>query len=274
MGVLRKRKAGFTLIELLVVIAIIAILAAILFPVFAAAKAAGLRAKCQGNLKQIAGAETVYASDWGDKYTYALPSTGWDTNYYYKDWWYRLKPYVASRVKNDKQVVTGIFQCPAQPEYLGIPPSRPKVGDPGEYNPSYMRSYGLNYLYRQIGARDVPTVGSIPYPTKTVLILEVWMPKNNRGTLLAPPPEDQPFPTNSSISPDYIIPPGHHGGRSMVLWFDGHVSSTRTVEPPIPMTTVPSGFTQKLKVGVMESPPNMLNRWFRLDNIGKQGRVP
>lgn len=49
----RHKSKGFTLIELLVVIAIIAILAAILFPVFARARENARRASCQSNLKQI-----------------------------------------------------------------------------------------------------------------------------------------------------------------------------------------------------------------------------
>ena len=60
-----KRNA-FTLIELLVVIAIIAILAAILFPVFARARAKALQSHCLSNLKQIALAEKMYASDYAD----------------------------------------------------------------------------------------------------------------------------------------------------------------------------------------------------------------
>src|SRR5881396_3209405 len=55
---------GFTLIELLVVIAIIAILAAILFPVFAQAREAARKAVCQSNLKQIGAAAIMYASDY------------------------------------------------------------------------------------------------------------------------------------------------------------------------------------------------------------------
>jgi len=57
------RRAGFTLIELLVVMAIIAILAAIMFPVFARAKEAGYRASCVSNLSQIAKAMKMYAQD-------------------------------------------------------------------------------------------------------------------------------------------------------------------------------------------------------------------
>ena len=56
-----RRRAGFTLIELLVVIAIIAILAAILFPIFANAKQAAKRSTCLSNLKQLGVAAQAYA---------------------------------------------------------------------------------------------------------------------------------------------------------------------------------------------------------------------
>jgi len=64
MAGMTRRKGGFTLIELLVVIAVIAILAAILFPVFARAKQAGRRASCQSNLKQLVACLQQYLSDW------------------------------------------------------------------------------------------------------------------------------------------------------------------------------------------------------------------
>src|SRR5450432_2755109 len=57
-------KKGFTLIELLVVIAIIAILAAILFPVFAQAKAAAKKASCLSNLRQLGTATLMYLNDY------------------------------------------------------------------------------------------------------------------------------------------------------------------------------------------------------------------
>jgi len=62
------RRKGFTLIELLVVIAIIAILAAILFPVFAAAREKARQVTCLNNLKQLSTALQLYGGDWNQKY--------------------------------------------------------------------------------------------------------------------------------------------------------------------------------------------------------------
>src|ERR1044071_7673478 len=65
-----KRKAiGFTLIELLVVIAIIAILASILFPVFARARAQARKTVCLSNMKQIGLALMMYSQDFDEHYT-------------------------------------------------------------------------------------------------------------------------------------------------------------------------------------------------------------
>src|SRR5689334_5202516 len=61
-------KPGFTLIELLVVIAIIAILAAILFPVFARARENARRASCQSNLKQIGLGIMMYTQDYDETF--------------------------------------------------------------------------------------------------------------------------------------------------------------------------------------------------------------
>ena len=61
-------RSGFTLIELLVVIAIVAVIAAILFPVFAGVRERGRRTVCQSNLKQIATAMQQYVQDNGGVY--------------------------------------------------------------------------------------------------------------------------------------------------------------------------------------------------------------
>lgn len=71
MQALTKKRTGFTLIELLVVIAIIAILAAILFPVFARAREAARKATCQNNLKQLMTSLKMYMDD----YQQTLPSS-------------------------------------------------------------------------------------------------------------------------------------------------------------------------------------------------------
>ena len=63
-----KGNKGFTLIELLVVIAIIAIMAAILFPVFTRAKMQAQRSACLSNLRQLGTACHLYADKWDDYY--------------------------------------------------------------------------------------------------------------------------------------------------------------------------------------------------------------
>src|SRR6476660_7967870 len=96
----RFKVRAFTLIELLVVIAIIAILAAILFPVFAQAKEAAKKTSCLGNLKQLATATFLYAGDADD----TLCQTSWESantqqpfnpaGKYQIHWTYLMQPYI------------------------------------------------------------------------------------------------------------------------------------------------------------------------------------
>src|ERR1043166_5893405 len=72
----RNRKAAFTLIELLVAIAVIAIIAAILFPVFARAREKARQATCLSNLKQIAMGVLMYTSDYDEKFPFVLAFSG------------------------------------------------------------------------------------------------------------------------------------------------------------------------------------------------------
>jgi prepilin-type N-terminal cleavage/methylation domain-containing protein/prepilin-type processing-associated H-X9-DG protein len=98
----RKNLSGFTLIELLVVIAIIAILAAILFPVFAQARDKARQASCLSNMKQLGLAMNMYAQD----YDGLLMQTTSEHPVLKIHWSYVSQPYV----KN-----VGIFVCPSDP---------------------------------------------------------------------------------------------------------------------------------------------------------------
>src|SRR3954463_11044095 len=101
-AVQKPRKLGFPLIELLVVIAIIAILAAILFPVFAQAREQARKTTCLSNTKQIGLGLAMYRQDWDG----GGPSGGWPitatgqfnihgpTSKYHEDWQFTLQPYV------------------------------------------------------------------------------------------------------------------------------------------------------------------------------------
>ncbi len=93
-------KKAFTLIELLVVIAIIAILAAILFPVFAQAKAAAKKTASLSNVKQLGTAMHIYVTDYDDV-TPSLwggsgPCTLTDTSGCSQEWWFGMFPYFKS----------------------------------------------------------------------------------------------------------------------------------------------------------------------------------
>ena len=93
-----NRRTGFTLIELLVVIAIIAILAAILFPVFAQAREKARSISCLSNLKQWGTAGAMYTQDYDSKHTPPFNYQGAQGNCNVLDWWDDLlQPYVKNR---------------------------------------------------------------------------------------------------------------------------------------------------------------------------------
>ena len=124
------RPSGFTLIELLVVIAIIAILAAILFPVFAQAKAAAKKTVCVSNEKQIGAAMMMYANDYNDDFpmdqlgniTVTLSPGVTDVHAF--SWLDAIQPYAekanvddrGKSVTNGDQTGTSVpmFTCPSQ----------------------------------------------------------------------------------------------------------------------------------------------------------------
>jgi prepilin-type N-terminal cleavage/methylation domain-containing protein/prepilin-type processing-associated H-X9-DG protein len=126
----KPRTRGFTLIELLVVIAIIAILASILFPVFARARGNARRSSCMSNLKQLGLAMMMYTQDYDERYSLPIVGTWFNkTTYvsgaactgkpcgkfitsdgvnpgYYQSWMDIIYPYQKS---------VNSFYCPSQP---------------------------------------------------------------------------------------------------------------------------------------------------------------
>jgi prepilin-type N-terminal cleavage/methylation domain-containing protein len=106
------RHSGFTLIELLVVIAIIAILAAILFPVFASAREKARQTSCLNNMKQLGIAVNIYIQDWDDAFPMnrfpttkaASVNTGGDLAPSWYNWKRAIRPLLKSR---------SVLQCPS-----------------------------------------------------------------------------------------------------------------------------------------------------------------
>ncbi len=131
-------RSGFTLIELLVVIAIIAILAAILFPVFARAREKARRASCLSNLKQISPAVHMYSDDWDESLPYYQRPFGWA-------WYDDLQAYLRKR---------SITVCPSKPEW-------------NENHATHEVGYGLNHQIFPAG----PSAGSSsPAPPHMAMI--------------------------------------------------------------------------------------------------------
>src|SRR5262249_11511404 len=99
-----RRQRAFTLIELLVVIAIIAILAAILFPVFAKARENARRTSCTSNLKQMGLGILQYTQDYDETFPLSVTASTSTTSNPPVGWADAIQPYV----KN-----TQIYQCPS-----------------------------------------------------------------------------------------------------------------------------------------------------------------
>jgi prepilin-type N-terminal cleavage/methylation domain-containing protein/prepilin-type processing-associated H-X9-DG protein len=179
---------GFTLIELLVVIAIIAILAAILFPVFAQARDKARSASCLSNLKQIGTGIMMYAQDYDEKmpfnYQYHWDAAG-NQIPNLLDWWQDLcRPYV----KNET-----VYSCPSASPHLTYtywrPPGTPNplVKDYiantswGWTNPDLGVVNGINYSAQGAGGQGVFTnnwrndsisLAAIEDPAGTIAIID------------------------------------------------------------------------------------------------------
>jgi prepilin-type N-terminal cleavage/methylation domain-containing protein/prepilin-type processing-associated H-X9-DG protein len=100
----RESRSGFTLVELLVVIAIIAVLAAILFPVFAQVREKARQTMCLSNTRQMASSLMMYAQDYDEIFPPVLSIQPGETYFYQISWMNRLQPYVRN---------IGLFLCPS-----------------------------------------------------------------------------------------------------------------------------------------------------------------
>jgi prepilin-type N-terminal cleavage/methylation domain-containing protein/prepilin-type processing-associated H-X9-DG protein len=151
-------RQGFTLIELLVVIAIIAILAAILFPVFARARENARRSSCQSNLKQIALGITQYIQDSDELYPRALVDTdgtgtqssgdtGWST---------LIQPYL----KSDQ-----LLQCPSEKNKVAA------NAQTDGWTDYYINVYITQNTTATIGITQAPRkITSVEFPAQTVML--------------------------------------------------------------------------------------------------------
>lgn len=181
---MKRRPIGFTLIELLVVIAIIAILAAILFPVFARAREQARRSVCVSNVKQLGMAWMMYVQDHDEKFppnnstnvTASNPTPEWEpqaagpfpckpcrprhrvTGKPYDPRIFAM-PYIKS---------TDLFKCPSD---FGIPTSKVPAEPTGGQSVWKVEgtSYCLNTVMMRLGS-----LASIPRPATTYMGAEVY----------------------------------------------------------------------------------------------------
>jgi len=167
----KRRIKGFTLIELLVVIAIIAILAAILFPVFARARENARRASCLSNLKQIGLGMMMYSQDFDEhlvSYSLAYPRPIGSGNILWID---MIQPYVKS---------VQVLNCPSESTFTWL------AGESGGGRQSYGYSFkrpaqslcpsnpcpGVDLGRTDATDRTGASLGSIEDPSGTIEIVD------------------------------------------------------------------------------------------------------
>ena len=196
---MRRLYRGFTLIELLVVIAIIAILAAILFPVFAKAREKARQTSCLSNVKQIGLAMMMYAEDYDERYMVVNHSSGYD-------WFPPLYPYVKNRQ---------IFRCPSYKALASEPET----------------DYVLNGLFAH-----GTSMAQIDTPAGQISIAERAAGVSETG--YHPWPDGSAWDDLSTYSEfeSHLATDRHNGGANYGF-ADGHAKWQKwqsTIEPPLP----------------------------------------
>jgi prepilin-type N-terminal cleavage/methylation domain-containing protein/prepilin-type processing-associated H-X9-DG protein len=155
-----RHRLGFTLIELLVVIAIIAILAAILFPVFAQAREKARQASCMSNLKQFGIATQMYTQDYDETLFPHMTTTVEER------WPARIQSYVKNKA---------IFVCPsANPQWVWDYPITPPAAF-GGYGANYdLTSIYYNPIRLKRGQIPAPfPLAAIQQPSDTLLLFDI-----------------------------------------------------------------------------------------------------
>ncbi|MBC8138456.1 MAG: DUF1559 domain-containing protein [Fibrella sp.] len=210
----KTASGGFTLIELLVVIAIIAVLAAILFPVFARAREKARQTACLNNLKQLGLALLQYTQDY-DEYT---PNRHYNSPGFVGDEYLGtpaplLEPYIKTRA---------VFICPTKqrgaPDPLNA--TDPVTGATG----LHQQSYAYNFIGVFSETTRAEKISSIRNPSQTISICEIgdapWL--DGYWSLSSYP--NYQF-GNSDIR--YQIQRGKHNMMINNVYADGHAKSSR-----------------------------------------------
>ncbi|MBV9470838.1 MAG: DUF1559 domain-containing protein [Abitibacteriaceae bacterium] len=221
---------GFTLIELLVVIAIIAILASILFPVFAKARENARRASCQSNMKQIGLGLMQYQQD-NDE---ALPIINGYVNPgspVAVSWDLQIQPYLKSMQ---------VLVCPSDSQSTKFPVLQ-------GYGTNVRRSYAMaTYLHVFTAAcsgqqPEGKNGAAIPAPSLTVMAIERRNKSgngNDQGTWNdradAPATDEAPTAGTQEIWETPAGTPALHLGTQNILFVDGHVKASTATSQNMP----------------------------------------
>jgi len=205
---------GFSLIELLVVMAVIAILAAVLFPVFTTAQGRARQANCLSNLRQLSAAWLAYTDD---NHGGACPSYYYSDNFRYEHAWDFVLDWGVNPVENRLGLLgpyTKNQKINACPAFKGEGYGRPLTGY--AYNASYIGGDPNN----SDPLSKVPCkLGDITHPSATVLFADAgWgsNPVNSEAYLRAP--SDELFRAGKVHF--------RHNGMANVAYADGHAGST------------------------------------------------